>query len=88
MKKIEFSKIIVALVMATYFIGVILGGYVVLIKVPEQLGEYLLFIGTATTATISFYCWKAKGENVVKIEKQVDGYGMPTLETEDENEVF
>ena len=65
-KKVEFSKLVVALVMLTYFIGIIIGGIVVLMGAYDQLTGYLTFIGTATATTIGFYCWKAKNENIHK----------------------
>lgn len=65
-KKPEFSKIIVAVVMITYFVGIYIGAKVVLEGSPEQLSSYLAFIGTPTATTIGFYCWKAKNENMNK----------------------
>ncbi len=67
-RKSEFSKIILALVLVTYFVGVIIGVKVILIDI-SQLGVLLTFIGTPTAAAIGFYCWKAKAENIVKIKK-------------------
>ncbi len=66
--KKEFSKIIMALILATYFIGIIIGAVIVFID-SAQLSVYLPYIGTATTAVIAFYLWKAKNENVIKIAK-------------------
>lgn len=67
-RKIEFSKIVLALVLATYFVGVIIGVKISLIDI-SQLGVLLAYIGTPTAAAIGFYCWKAKAENMVKIKK-------------------
>lgn len=67
--KIEFSKIVVAAVMATYFVGVGVGGLVVMQRAPEQLAPYLAFIGAPTAMAIGFYAWKAKAENVIKLGK-------------------
>ena len=66
--KKEFSKIIMVMILITYFFGVIIGGFIVF-KDPDQLTAYLPYIGTATTAVIGFYLWKAKNENVIKIAK-------------------
>ena len=66
--KIEFVKIIVFFVILTYFVGVYVGIKVTLIDF-SQLGVLLAFIGTPTAATIGFYCWKAKAENIIKIKK-------------------
>lgn len=75
--KIEFSKLVVAAVMATYFIGVSIGAIVVLQKAPDQLAPYLTFIGAPTATAIGFYAWKAKAENVIKLGRDPlrgDGY--------------
>jgi len=64
---VSFTKIVVASVMLTYFIGVAIGGYIVL-KEYDLLGTYLTFIGSATATTIALYCWKAKAENMIKIK--------------------
>ena len=65
-KKYEFSKVIMALVMVTYFVGVAVGGYVVL-KNMEQLQYLLAYIGAQVAVAIVFYAWKARGENMEKI---------------------
>jgi hypothetical protein len=70
-KKREFSKIILALVMVTYFFGVIIGGYVVLTS-AEQLQYLLAYIGAQVAVAIGFYAWKAKGENIEKIRGSHD----------------
>lgn len=68
-KKYEFSKIVLLLVLSTYFIGVFVGIKIVFIDV-SQLGVVLAFIGTPTAAAIAFYCWKAKAENILKIKQE------------------
>lgn len=67
-RKVEFVKIIVFCVLLTYFVGVYIGVKVALIDF-SQLGVLLAFIGTPTAATIGFYCWKAKAENIIKIKQ-------------------
>lgn len=67
-RKFEFVKIILLLVLFTYFVGVYIGAKIVLIDF-SQLGVLLAFIGTPTAAAIGFYCWKAKAENTIKIKK-------------------
>lgn len=67
-RKLEFSKLVLLLVMLTYFVGVVVGVKVVLIDFT-QLGVLLAFIGTPTATAIVFYAWKAKAENIVKIKK-------------------
>lgn len=69
-KRMEFSKIVVATVMATYFIGVAVGAKVVL-EHPSELSAYLAYIGAATSVTVSFYSWKAKAENEIKLGRSV-----------------
>lgn len=68
-RKLEFSKIVLALVLLTYFVGVVVGVKISLIDI-SQLGVLLAYIGTPTAAAIGFYCWKAKAENIVKIKKK------------------
>lgn len=67
-RKVEFVKIIVFVVLLTYFVGVYIGAKIVFIDF-SQLGVLLAFIGTPTAAAIGFYCWKAKAENIIKIKK-------------------
>ena len=57
-KKVEFIKLVLMLVMGTYFLGVAVGVKIVL-EHPEELGTLLTI----------FYAWKAKAENVIKIKK-------------------
>lgn len=68
-KKREFTKQIVAAVLATYFFGVAIGAIVVLRTAPDQLYAFLTFIGAPTATTVGFYCWKAKNENLHKHQK-------------------
>lgn len=66
--RLEFSKLVLLLVMATYFVGVGIGVKIVLIDFT-QLGVLLTYIGAPTATAIVFYAWKAKAENLVKIKK-------------------
>lgn len=68
-RKPEFSKIVLVLVLLTYFVGVFIGVKISLIDI-SQLGVLLAYIGTPTAAAIGFYCWKAKAENLIKIKKE------------------
>lgn len=61
----EFTKVVVAAVLATYFVGLIIGAVVVFLS-HDQLYAYLAYIGTPTATTVGFYCWKAKNENIAK----------------------
>lgn len=65
-----YTKILVAAVMATYFLGFVFGGILVWLF-PEHLGEWLTFIGIPTATAIGFYCWKAKAENMLKIRQEM-----------------
>ena len=67
-RKLEYTKLILALVLLTYFIGVGVGVWVVL-KDFSQLYVVLTFIGAPTAAAIGFYVWKAKAENIIKIKR-------------------
>lgn len=65
----EFSKLVLLLVLSTYFVGVFVGIKVVLIDV-SQVGAVLAYIGAPTATAIAFYCWKAKAENIIKIKQE------------------
>lgn len=65
------SKIFIGLVMVTYYIGAALGAYIVMVN-PDKLDAYLAYIGTTSTAALGFYIWKAKAENVKKIENKLE----------------
>ena len=67
-RKIEFSKLILALVLLSYFYGVHIAAKIVMIDV-SQLAVFLGFIAAPTATAIGFYAWKAKAENMVKIRK-------------------
>lgn len=68
-RKREFSKIILLLVMATYFVGLVVAIRIVFIDV-SQLAALLAYIGGPTTTAIAFYSWKAKAENLLKIKQE------------------
>lgn len=76
--KVEFSKLLVFFVLATYFVGVFIGAKIVFIDF-SQLGALLAFIGAPTGIAIGFYTWKAKAENIIKIKKDnpKETEGMP-----------
>jgi Na+/H+ antiporter NhaD/arsenite permease-like protein len=67
-RKIEFSKLILALVLLPYFYAAYIGGRVVLLD-TGLLPAYLAFIACPTAAAIGFYTWKARAENIIKIQK-------------------
>jgi hypothetical protein len=55
-RKIEFSKLILALVLLPYFYGVHIGARAVLIDV-SQVVVFLGFIAAPTATAIGFYAW-------------------------------
>ena len=66
-RKIEAAKLFIGGVMVIYF-GAAVFGAVIVWNCPEHLPPLLTFIGAPTTAALGFYCWKAKAENVKKLE--------------------
>ena len=71
---VSTSKLLLFFITLTYFVGVGIGGYVVieiLHSYPDSAVSALIamfsFIGGATGITIAFYSWKSKNENVLKI---------------------
>lgn len=74
MKKFEFSKLILCLVMLTYFVGLIFGVYIIT-ELAERNTTYIStalcglfsYIGAPVAVSIGFYSYKAKAENVEKI---------------------
>lgn len=80
MKKIEFSKIILAIVMFLYCVTAVAGLFLSFAN-PEISGEFFTFIGAPTAIAIGFYAWKAKSENVIKMKNIV---GMQQLINEAE----
>ena len=67
-RKFEFSKILILLVLFTYFVGVFVGVWIVFLDFP-QLSVLLMYIGSPTVSAIGFYVWKAKAENMIKIKR-------------------
>ena len=75
-EKVQFSKVILGLILISYFAGLILGGFVVikiLLITPEYSVQALIslfsYIGAPTGVAVGFYSWKAKNENTAKIER-------------------
>ncbi|MDD3488736.1 MAG: hypothetical protein PHR62_02490 [Paludibacter sp.] len=64
----NFTKLILAVVLFTYFIGLYIGVKIVLLDY-SQFGVLATYIATPTTTIIALYCWKAKAENMVKIKQ-------------------
>lgn len=73
MKKTEFSKILMIAIMSTYFLGLVIGIYVVLrilLITPEYSVQALIamlsYIGAPVGIAIPFYFNKSKTENLHK----------------------
>lgn len=62
--KLSFSKLILTLVMISYFIALGVGIYIVMIKDTTQLYALLTFVGAPVAVAIGFYYEKAKKENM------------------------
>lgn len=58
-----------AAVIMCWIVGAMFGAVIVW-KSPEMLGEYLAYIGSPTVIAISFYSWKAKAENLIKLSNE------------------
>lgn len=85
-KKVEtptFSKSIMSAIIILYFIGAVLGAYLVIFaaKMDATLSvsinsamfmAYAAYIGGPTATAIGFYAWKSKAENVLKISKSLE----------------
>lgn len=67
-RKVEFSKLVLALVLFTYFLAVAVGVRLSFIDFT-QYSTLAMLVGAPTAAAIGFYAWKAKAENIVKIKK-------------------
>jgi F0F1-type ATP synthase assembly protein I len=67
-KKFEFSKILAVNLIASYYVGVIIGVISVIVD-SSNINSLLTYIGGVVGVGLSFFLWKAKAENVVKIKK-------------------
>ena len=77
----EFSKIVLALVLATYFVGLAFGMFIIwyLVRggastsyVSTALCGLFSYIGAPVATAIAFYSYKAKAENVEKIKQNIE----------------
>lgn len=78
-----FSKSILSAIILLYFIGAIIGAFLVIFaaNVNAALGmpidssmfmAYAAYIGGPTATAIGFYAWKSKAENVLKLTKSLE----------------
>jgi hypothetical protein len=68
-KKIEFSKLILIIVMLSYFITVGVGIKLSLID-PTQFSTLAMLVGAPTATALGFYTWKARTENMIKFKQR------------------
>lgn len=75
-KKKEFSKLVLGLVMSTYFFGVAFVSAIIFLAVKRGMADIgtlvtalLTFIGAPTATALGWYYWKAKNENMQKNAK-------------------
>ena len=72
MKKIEFSKLILLVV---YLTTVLFSLATVIVAILGQdassIANIVLAMWGSVSMAISFYFWKAKAENIVKISKEI-----------------
>jgi hypothetical protein len=66
---LEFTKLVLFLVLATYFVGVALG-VVLTLEDSSHLSELFFFLGGPASVAIGFYCWKARAENAIKLKRE------------------
>lgn len=64
-----FSHKMMVGVMITYFIGVI-GGGVAVFLLNASVDAWLMYIGGVAAVGVAFYSWKAKAENVIKLNRK------------------
>lgn len=65
-RKVEYSKLISTIFISCFLFGIAIGTYAV-IQDSANIDPLLVYIGGATTVSTSFYFWKAKAENLIKI---------------------
>lgn len=69
-KRREFSKIIVVLFTAVFLWGAIVGTLSIICGYDGGgLEPFLIYMAAPVTSAVSFYFWKAKNENMIKIDE-------------------
>lgn len=90
-KTLEFSKLILALVIISYFIGLGFGMLIIwrilgtgdVTYIATSLCGLFSYIGAPVAVAIGFYSYKAKAENIEKIKRNKNDidesieYGIP-----------
>lgn len=69
-KKITTTKVVLFSILFTYYAAFVLAMYVVIFRDVSELPNLLTFVGGATVFAVTFYCWKAKAENLEKIKNR------------------
>ena len=86
MKKLEFSKFIVALIVVTYILSVIFAAAIMWrVETTDGLVPLIASTGGNLATIVSFYMWKAKNENILKItgKKKLSLEDISKINTED-----
>ena len=66
--RMEFSKLILFLVMIAYFVTVSVGIKLSLVDYT-QYSTLAMLVGAPTATALGFYAWKARTENMIKIKQ-------------------
>lgn len=77
----SYSKIIETIFMIVFLYGIGIGSWAVF-QEPTMLDSLLVYIGGSTTIATSFYFWKAKNENMIKLKKENPTIEFPEFKTE------
>lgn len=81
--KIEYSKKIETIFLCAYIVGILIGIYAVIVD-TTALEALLVYIGGSSTIATSFYFWKARCENIIKIRKDHPDFDFSEVDMDDE----
>lgn len=79
----SYSKVIETIFMIVYLYGIAIGTWAV-VQEPTMIETLLIYIGGSTTIATSFYFWKARSENIIKIKQQFPTINLSDLTEETE----
>ena len=90
-KKYTFTKIYMALIGVLYFVGAMIGGWLVITSalLDAEAGRsldssmfvaYATYLGGPTAIAIGFYAWKSKAENLLKIKNSLENRNKVHIE--------
>lgn len=77
----SYSKVIETIFMIIYLYGIAIGTWAVL-QDSSLIDSLLVYIGGSTTIATSFYFWKAKNENMIKLKKENPNMEFADFESE------